>query len=98
MVVPSSPLRSRRIQKEAHVLRDTAIDVPVTGTRRRLQRALCRTRGCTSPRGLVPPSHGRAFISHLHNHQFRLLLKNTNTHENLIIFSFLLLDVGKNCS
>lgn len=86
LVIIPGPLRPRRVQEEAHVFRNTAVDVRITGTRRRcrFQRALCRTRGRAGPRGLVPPSHG--FISHLHNHQFRLFTRNTNTRTKIFYF------------
>lgn len=76
MVIPGRPLRARRVQEEAHMLRHAAVDVRVPGARR-LQRALSRTRGRPGPRGLVPPSYGRALICHLHNHQFRFYLRKT---------------------
>lgn len=72
VVIPGRPLRPRRVQEEAHVLGDAAVDVRVAGA---LQRALAGTRGGPGPRGLVPPSHGRALVCHLHNHQFRYFRK-----------------------
>lgn len=80
MIIPGRPLRPRRVQEESHVFRDATVDVRVSGAR--IQPALRRARGCPGPRGLIPPSHGRALVGHLHNHQFGLFAKNTVTRAN----------------